>query len=120
ERALHRELRLAVVVAAGARSRALAGDAVPPLQQWRLRGVELEVEREGRGVAGDVRAVAARVRCAAAREAPVAQGHLGLARPRRGDAEAAARDALVVAQPPAREVGDCGMGEQQLARRETA
>ena len=120
ERAPHGELRLAVVAARLFRPRPLAREAAFALQDERLGRGERQVVGEAGAVARRVRLVGARARRTAACEAPIAQDERGVGGRGLGDAEAAARDALVVAQASRREVGDGAVREQHLARREAA
>ena len=85
------------------------------------RGGELEVEAKAGAVAGSTGAIAAALGAGrVALEAPVAQHHGACRGRRRGDAEAAARDALVVQQATVLQVGHGGMGEHQLPARTAA
>ena len=100
QRAAAPQLRLAVVVAGLRGSRALARVAGVALQQQRLGGVEAQRRGRSRCAAARARRVAvapARRRSRASRQSRSA--HVGVARSHGlGDAEAGARDALVVAQ----------------------
>src|SRR5204863_8497543 len=98
EQATHRKLRLAVVEAELRGVGPLARDAALALQQHRLRRGELEVEAKARAVARRTRAVTARPVRALAGEAPVAKDQARVGLGSGGDAEAAAREALVGAQ----------------------
>jgi hypothetical protein len=118
---LHRQLRLAVVVAGVLRQRSLARMAGLPLQQQRLGRCQVECQREagvGRGQPGGVVAVAG------ALQAPGAERDAGITAPgvhvRQRLVAGPALNALRVAVLPAGDVGDRGMREQQLARGEAA
>jgi len=120
---LHRELRLAVVAAGLIGSGTLLRDAAVALQQQRLRRIALQLEREAGAVADDAGGVAAARQLTILRRAaqlPVAQADVGVVVSRTRDAEAAARDALVVAQATLLEVGQRCVREQQLRRLEAA
>ncbi len=104
----HRELRPAVVPARLMRQRALARVALVALQQHRLRGLELEFEREV--ARGDRRDVAP----AFQRERPVADPRPGRRLVRAGEVEHRARRTLVVAQPAVRGVRHRRVREHEL------
>jgi hypothetical protein len=63
--------------------------------------------------------IAAAIANAFAPETPVAQHDVGVADGGLGDAEAAARDPFVVAQATLVQIGECGVREHELVRRET-
>ena len=120
QRAAHRQLRLAQIVAGLCRIGALARVAGLALQQHRLGGGELQVEREISRGRVELRLVGMPADAAAAHQPPAAQAHIGVGRRCLGDAEAGAGDARVVAQALLPQVGHRGMSEQHLARGEAA
>ncbi len=122
QRALHRQLGLAQVVAGLGDIRPLAREAGITLQQQRLGGVQLQLQREFARAEGGGVTAAAIDRLALQR--PTAEQQVGVARrrPRQRRCLVArpARDALRMQMRFRAQVGQRGMGKQQVPRREAA
>src|SRR6266571_8231240 len=112
--ARNREMRKAVVVARLRRVRPFAAEAALALEQHRLFRIETEA------VAEIARRDLRRVLAPGLLERPVFDRDLGAALLGTGEPEACARGALVVQQPTGRRIGERGMREEQLPRREAA
>src|SRR6185503_15767205 len=106
--------RLAVVVARLRGARALEAEPEIALEHRRLRGLELQVERER--LARDARAIAA----TRARERPVVDPHVRVGDGSVGEAFDDARRTLVGQQPRLRRIGERRMGEEELPGAEAA
>ena len=122
ERAAHRELRLAVVVAEVARARALARQPRVALQQRRLRRFQLQLVGEAHVTVAELCTVAA---IALAQQRPILHAHTRVLRRCEGKqrlvvALRPAHDALRMQEPSRAQIAHRRMRQQQLTRGEAA